>query len=71
MFMLIVRGMNILFGGYFRQHSIDESRGTLSLELVLSNSLLTDINVQVRSDDFTATGKLWANCLCLLAICTL
>ena len=39
-------------------YSADESSGVVSPELILSHPLLTDITVQVRSKDISATGEL-------------
>ena len=42
------------------RYSINERHSPLRVQLVLSNSLSTDITVQVESIGITATGKLWA-----------
>jgi len=49
--------MDIQFA--FQRYSIDEGHSPLWVNVVLSNSLSTNITVQVKSNDITATGKLW------------
>jgi len=43
-----------------QRYSINERHSPLRVQLILSNSLSTDITVQVESIGITATGKLWA-----------
>ena len=46
-------------------YSVDENDGTVELVLLLSDSLSTDVTIQVVTTDGSATGELSSDCIIL------